>query len=399
MDSSMMLSYGSSQSCHVLPMFSSSTGKLRRQLDKGEYDLFKQMPVFESDFIQVSKRGEVIDVHNSVQMVTVGITFSSPNLTIPDVMLLARPVASCAVSARHDKDTQGRGFKSAESLELTRLLPLRFVKLSIYNYEKKQIHLKIATGRSFYLQLCTPSDTKEDLFAHWEDLVYVLRPPVEAYSGTQAEPVGDMMDIPVLDAEDKRSPAAMEFYGDGDQDQVSVRSLPMAAELSEDTSLAYAGGEGIQHHASHTHLLTKKHSLAAASRATVVSAQGSMNTAREEVISRPATRTAEGPRAGPSVSAMQSRSNLSAQDVGRRVSQLQAEALTHGKKQERIHTKRATLLRSSREDKSVSKSRRSTRGARPSPGGSTGSPFMETKDTDENGSQKSSLTCFRAGET
>ncbi|XP_072809135.1 Golgi-associated RAB2 interactor protein 6-like [Vicugna pacos] len=379
MDSSMMLSYGSSQSCHVLPMFSSSKGKLQQQLDKGEYDLFKQMPVFESDFIQVSKRGEVIDVHNRVEMVTVGITFSSPNLTIPDVMLLARPVMSCAVNARHDKHTRGRGFKSADSLELTRLLPLSFVKLSIYNYEKQQICLKIVTGRSFYLQLCTPSDTKEDLFAHWEDLVHILRPPVEAYSGTQAEPVGDMMGIPVLDAEDKRSPAAVEFCGDVDQDQVSVRSLPMVAEPSEDTSLAYAGGEGIQQHASHTHLLREKHSFlipvpsepdhvaasrAAASRATVVSARGSVNTAREEVISRRATKTAEGPRAGPSVSTMQSRSNLSAQDVGRRVSQLQAEDLTHGKKQERIHTKRATLLRSSREDKSVSKSRRSTWGGK-----------------------------------
>lgn len=88
-----------------------------------------------------------------------------------------------------------------------RLLPLKFVKLSIYNHEKKQLHLKLTTGRSFYLQLCTLSDSKEDLFSYWEDLVYLLRPPVEAYSGTQAEPVGDMMDIPVLEAEDKKSPA------------------------------------------------------------------------------------------------------------------------------------------------------------------------------------------------
>lgn len=88
-----------------------------------------------------------------------------------------------------------------------RLLPLKFVKLSVYSYVKKQIHLKLATGRSFYLQLCPSSDAKEDLFARWEDLVYLLRPPVEVYSGTQAEPAGDTMDIPVLEAEDEKSPA------------------------------------------------------------------------------------------------------------------------------------------------------------------------------------------------
>uniref|UniRef100_A0A8C3YJ62 Golgi associated RAB2 interactor protein-like Rab2B-binding domain-containing protein n=1 Tax=Catagonus wagneri TaxID=51154 RepID=A0A8C3YJ62_9CETA len=191
----------------MLRVFNGSPGKLQRQLDKGEYDMFKHMPMFESDFIQISRRGEVVDVHNSVQMVTVGIAYTDLNLAIPDIMLLARPAVSCAVNAKHDKDTQGRGPKSIKSLELTRLLPLKFVKLSIYNHEKKQLHLKLTTGRSFYLQLCTLSDSKEDLFAYWEDLVYLLRPPVEAYSGTQAEPVGDTMDIPVLEADDKKSPA------------------------------------------------------------------------------------------------------------------------------------------------------------------------------------------------
>uniref|UniRef100_A0A8D1NPL3 Golgi associated RAB2 interactor protein-like Rab2B-binding domain-containing protein n=2 Tax=Sus scrofa TaxID=9823 RepID=A0A8D1NPL3_PIG len=199
MGSNTALSHCSTQSRHMLHMFNNSLGKLQRQLDKGEYDIFKHIPMFESDFIQISKRGEVLDVHNSVQMVTVGIAYTDPNLAIPDIMLLARPALSCAANARHDKDTQGRGLKSIKSLELTRLLPLKFVKLSIYNHEKKQLHLKLTTGRSFYLQLCTLSDSKEDLFSYWEDLVYLLRPPVEAYSGTQAEPVGDMMDIPVLE--------------------------------------------------------------------------------------------------------------------------------------------------------------------------------------------------------
>ena len=76
-------------------MFNTSMGKLQRQLYKGEYPIFQYAPVFESDFIQVSRKGEVIDVHNRAQMVAVGIVRTSPHLTLPDVMLLAQPVAIC----------------------------------------------------------------------------------------------------------------------------------------------------------------------------------------------------------------------------------------------------------------------------------------------------------------
>ncbi|XP_077713548.1 Golgi-associated RAB2 interactor protein 6-like isoform X3 [Canis aureus] len=208
MDSSIPSPYHSSHTCHILHMFNRSSGKLQRHLCRGEYTLLKDMPVFESDFIQINRKGEVIDMHNNVQMVTVGIAYTTPSLTMPDVMLLAQPAVSCAANARNSQDTQIKDLKSTKSLELTRLLPLKFVKLSIYNHEKKQFHLKLATGRSFYLQLCLPSDAKEDLFACWEDLVYLLRPPLEAYSGTQAQPAGDMISLPVLEAEDRKSPAS-----------------------------------------------------------------------------------------------------------------------------------------------------------------------------------------------
>ena len=78
----------------------------------------------------------------------------------------------------------------------------------------------------------------------------------------------------------------MELHGEGDQDQVSVRSLPMVAEVSGATSLAYAGGERVQQHASH------KYSVLSVS----VDAGG-------EMASSPVTETEEGPGAGPFVSA------------------------------------------------------------------------------------------------
>lgn len=93
------------------------------------------------------------------------------------------------------------------------------MRLSILNHEKKQLRLKLTTGRSFYLQLCPPADAKEDVFALWEDLVFLLRPPVEAYSGMLAEPAWDRTDLPVLEAEDKSSPEVSLCRGSQSWDQ------------------------------------------------------------------------------------------------------------------------------------------------------------------------------------
>uniref|UniRef100_A0A8C8XZ81 Golgi associated RAB2 interactor protein-like Rab2B-binding domain-containing protein n=1 Tax=Panthera leo TaxID=9689 RepID=A0A8C8XZ81_PANLE len=170
-------------------MFNTAMGKLQRHLHKGEYDIFKYAPIFESDFIQITKRGEVIDVHNRVRMVTVGIASTSPILPLPDVMLLARP---------------GKGHKATKTLELTRLLPLKFVRISIHDREKQQLRLKFATGRSCYLQLCPALDAREDLFTYWEKLVYLLRPPVDSNSSTYALPAEDMLCMPVFEEEKRR---------------------------------------------------------------------------------------------------------------------------------------------------------------------------------------------------
>lgn len=196
------LPYYTAKSSPAMGMFSTSMGKLQQQLYKGEYSIFKYAPMFESDFIQISKRGEVMDVHNRARMVTVGIVRTSPHLTVPDVMLLARPAT---INDDHQSsDAQERNTQPTQILELTRLFPLKLVKITIHNGLKQQLRLKLATGRSFYLQLCPSSETK-DLFIHWENLVYILKPPVEAYSGTEALPAGNRFWIPGLE-EDNNSP-------------------------------------------------------------------------------------------------------------------------------------------------------------------------------------------------
>ncbi|KAL2775865.1 protein FAM71C [Daubentonia madagascariensis] len=238
MNDQLMLPYYTAQSSPAMGMFNTSMGKLQRQLYKGEYAIFRYAPMFESDFIQISKRGEVTDVHNRARMVTVGIVRTSPGLTLPDVMLLAQPAAASGDCARCGPATQERGSKPTQILELTRLFPLKFVKITIHNSIKQQLHLKLITGRSFYLQLCRPSDTR-DLFVHWENLVYILRPPVEAYSGMEAILAGNTLGSHAFE-EEHRSPVAYAMKFCGGKDQFSITRLHMNTEMFGPTCFAYA---------------------------------------------------------------------------------------------------------------------------------------------------------------
>nr|XP_004657361.2 protein FAM71B [Jaculus jaculus] len=229
-----LLPYYTAHSYRSVGVFNTSMGNLQRQLYKGgEYEIFKYAPMFESDFIQISKKGEVIDVHNRVRMVTVCIASTSPILPLPDVMLLARPAKVCEPLAPRGRRVKARVRKPAKTLELTRLFPLKFVKISIHDREKQQLRLKLATGRTFYLQLCPSSDEREDLFCYWEKLVYLLRPPVDSggsspmlQSGSTATP------------QDKKSPVVSEVLGEGDS------GCELFPGVSAATSSAYAGGEG-----------------------------------------------------------------------------------------------------------------------------------------------------------
>ncbi|XP_064134233.1 Golgi-associated RAB2 interactor protein 3-like [Loxodonta africana] len=244
MSNEYVLPYYTAHSYRSMGVFNISMGDLQRQLYKGgEYDIFKYSPMFESDFIQISKKGQVIDVHNRVRMVTVGITSTSPILPLPDIMLLARPARVCEEHAGYGQPTKGRGGKATKTLELTRLLPLKFVKISIHDHEKQQLRLKLATGRTFYLQLCPSSDAREDLFCYWEKLVYLLRPPVESYTSTPTLLTGDLTTTSVSLTNDDKSIMTAELCGEEDQGEVR---LPKLREVSGATSSAYAGGEVIQ---------------------------------------------------------------------------------------------------------------------------------------------------------
>uniref|UniRef100_A0A4X2M7E0 Golgi associated RAB2 interactor protein-like Rab2B-binding domain-containing protein n=1 Tax=Vombatus ursinus TaxID=29139 RepID=A0A4X2M7E0_VOMUR len=201
-----MLPYSTAASRCAVGMFNTSMGELQKHLYKGEYCAFKYYaPMFESNFIQISKRGEMIGIHNQACMVTVGIASTSPIMPLPNVMLLARRVAYVEDQPRPEASSRSKMQHphSSKTLEFTRLLPLEFVKISVHDCKKQQLRLKLASGRSFYLQLCPPSNAMEDIFSYWEKLIYLLRPPAEGYGSTHAIPVGDGVEVPVFIAKEK----------------------------------------------------------------------------------------------------------------------------------------------------------------------------------------------------
>ncbi|XP_015270858.1 PREDICTED: protein FAM71C-like [Gekko japonicus] len=186
-----------SQSCSQLPsflargdhgkgLFNRQMGPLQRHLHHGEYDLLKLAPMLESEFLQVNKRGEVIDVHNQVEPMTVAVACTILLRETPDVLLLARTVHPSEENLPPLKNLLYH-YPPPKTYELTRLLPLRFVKIMVHNARKKQLRFKLASGRAFYLQLCSPPDQREDLFELWVRVVNLLHPPSEQRLETQAK--------------------------------------------------------------------------------------------------------------------------------------------------------------------------------------------------------------------
>ncbi|XP_048185350.1 protein FAM71E1 isoform X1 [Perognathus longimembris pacificus] len=147
-------------------------GRLQRHLLSGEFDQLRDFPIFESNFVQVTRFGEVAN------KVTMGVAASSPALELPDLLLLAGPA------------------KENGHLQLLGLFPLQFVQLFVHDESRLQLKVKFRTGRAFYLQLRAPPETREREFGQWVRLLYRLR----FHSAQVAVPF--TLDDSVLDSED-----------------------------------------------------------------------------------------------------------------------------------------------------------------------------------------------------
>ncbi|XP_077170417.1 Golgi-associated RAB2 interactor protein 5A [Paroedura picta] len=142
-------------------------GDLQKCLASGEYGKLKDCPLFESNFVQVTRSGEVAN------RVTVGIAASSHSLELPDLLLLARPIEypmeECTCEHPEPK------LIKREELQLIALMPLKFVRIYVHEANRHQLKVCLANGRKFYLQLLGHPQKLDYVFGQWVRLLYRLR--------------------------------------------------------------------------------------------------------------------------------------------------------------------------------------------------------------------------------
>uniref|UniRef100_A0A8C3S8D5 Golgi associated RAB2 interactor protein-like Rab2B-binding domain-containing protein n=1 Tax=Chelydra serpentina TaxID=8475 RepID=A0A8C3S8D5_CHESE len=139
------------------------TGAVHRGANQGSTTLFAQ----------ITRKGKNVDVHNHPTEATIGIISTDNKLPLPNIMLIARPVP-----VRNGQVPSGC---RTEQLVLTRLLPLKFVRISVHDPDRQRIKLKLINGRSYYLQLYASPGEQELLFDRWLSLIYLLHHPPDCY--------------------------------------------------------------------------------------------------------------------------------------------------------------------------------------------------------------------------
>ncbi|XP_042333007.1 protein FAM71E2 isoform X2 [Sceloporus undulatus] len=140
-----------------------SPGKLRSVLQRAEYNLLGDVPIFEGNFVQVTRKGEYIGIHNHPNIIIMGILASSPNMLLPDLMIIAREKEGTTATVPKSRD-----------LEITRVIPLNLVEIFVQNVDERRLKVQFVTGRKYYLQLYAPGSDEKTLFDQWIRLIYLL---------------------------------------------------------------------------------------------------------------------------------------------------------------------------------------------------------------------------------
>uniref|UniRef100_A0A8C4VEV5 Golgi associated RAB2 interactor 1A n=1 Tax=Gopherus evgoodei TaxID=1825980 RepID=A0A8C4VEV5_9SAUR len=118
--------------------------------------------------LQVTKQGNWVDIHNAPTLVTLGVTSSEPCLPLPNVLLIARlavhrpATRSCPWGLRHPVLSLG-----------SRLLPLRYVRLSVQDSSRRLLRVQVVTGKVYYLRLHQAHP--DAVFTLWSRLADILQ--------------------------------------------------------------------------------------------------------------------------------------------------------------------------------------------------------------------------------
>ncbi|XP_032761133.1 protein FAM71F2 [Rattus rattus] len=141
-------------------------GLLSQLIHSPEFNLFSDSVVFESTFIQVTKQGNWMDDYERSATIILGVTSSVPSLPLPNILLMANvtwpqgPFSTCS--------TLG-----APVITLSRILPLKYVELQIYDRTQRILRVRTVTEKIYYLRL--HEKHPQAVFRFWIRLVKILQ--------------------------------------------------------------------------------------------------------------------------------------------------------------------------------------------------------------------------------
>ncbi|XP_014649693.1 PREDICTED: protein FAM71E2 [Ceratotherium simum simum] len=155
------------------PKWIPTLGELQKTLQKGEYMPLRPLPMFESNFVQVTSQGAPVYVHHRTNRLTMGVAASLPGLVLPDLLLIAQP-------------PEGR---ECSNLVLTRMIPLDLARLYIHDLPTWRLKLRLVTGRYYYLELNAPDKEVGFLFDRWMRLIHLLQEPTTTWAPSSLPPM------------------------------------------------------------------------------------------------------------------------------------------------------------------------------------------------------------------
>ncbi|XP_045711542.1 protein FAM71F2 [Phyllostomus hastatus] len=142
-------------------------GPLCQLIHSPEFNLFPNSTVFESNFIQVTKPGNWMNVYEGSTTMILGVTSTVPSLPLPNILLMANvtwPQGHLSTWSTPDR---------APVITLSRILPLKFVELQICDRLQRILRLRTVTEKIYYLKL--HEKHPEAVFQFWVRLVTILQ--------------------------------------------------------------------------------------------------------------------------------------------------------------------------------------------------------------------------------
>ncbi|XP_021047428.1 protein FAM71F2 isoform X2 [Mus pahari] len=141
-------------------------GLLCQLIHSPEFNLFSDSVVFESTFIQVTKQGNWMDAYERSATMILGVTSSVPSLPLPNILLMANVTWPHGPFSTHSA-------LGAPVITLSRILPLKYVELQIYDRTQRILRVRTVTEKIYYLRL--HEKHPQAVFQFWIRLVKILQ--------------------------------------------------------------------------------------------------------------------------------------------------------------------------------------------------------------------------------